>query len=160
MRLSAQRTGTQHLIIGEVLSKLNPNAQLYPYFFSHWTPDRQAELHWTWHSGELWYFFNSMRTGHPTHVWRQIDYNVGDWASTYWANFMRTGDPNGSGLPTWYKASEGKLMDLGNNNASGNVDNVFVAKQGINEGTKKAPMDAMMRKSIIASQNLTSYITE
>ena len=34
--------------------------------------------------------------------------------STYWANFAKTGDPNGAGLPSWprYESSTDKLMDF------------------------------------------------
>ena len=31
----------------------------------------------------------------------ELDYQIGDWCSTYWANFTATGDPNGDTVPVW-----------------------------------------------------------
>ena len=35
--------------------------------------------------------------------------------SAYWANFVKFGDPNGKGLPTWpaFTATDGLMMELG-----------------------------------------------
>ena len=33
--------------------------------------------------------------------WQVWDYITADAASTYWANYIATGNPNGNGLPLW-----------------------------------------------------------
>ena len=37
--------------------------------------------------------------------------------SSYWVNFVRTGDPNGTNLPIWnpYNLTDKKIMELGSN---------------------------------------------
>ena len=48
--------------------------------------------------------------------WQESDRRLGDVMSSYWANFAKTGDPNGPGLPRWdaYKpGGEGQVMNLG-----------------------------------------------
>jgi carboxylesterase type B len=34
--------------------------------------------------------------------WQDTDKKLADTMSTYWANFIATGDPNGKGLPAWH----------------------------------------------------------
>ena len=33
--------------------------------------------------------------------WEPVDHELAKTKSTYWANFVRTGSPNGAGLPNW-----------------------------------------------------------
>ena len=35
----------------------------------------------------------------PARSWTAWDYALAEQINTYWANFIRTGDPNGEGLP-------------------------------------------------------------
>ncbi len=52
------------------------------------------------HGGEIGYVFGTLsagRGGAPT----PEDQAVAQMAQSYWVNFAKTGDPNGSGLPTW-----------------------------------------------------------
>lgn len=61
LRLRSQMGGIKNLITAEVLSQVQPESNLYPYYFDHWTPGREEEIRWSWHSGELWYAFASLR---------------------------------------------------------------------------------------------------
>lgn len=43
----------------------------------------------------------ALRWRPPLRPWRNIDYQMADMVSSYWVNFIATGDVNGSGLPNW-----------------------------------------------------------
>lgn len=47
--------------------------------------------------------------------WSDEDRRVAASMSSYWANFIATGDPNGPGLPDWpgYAPEAGTVMRLG-----------------------------------------------
>jgi para-nitrobenzyl esterase len=47
--------------------------------------------------------------------WKKRDYDMETILSSYWVNFIKTGDPNGKNLPRWdaYEKSTGKIMELG-----------------------------------------------
>jgi para-nitrobenzyl esterase len=65
----------------------------YQYEFEHAPPGRQA----TAHSSELNFLFG-FGPGVPL---SDADRTVSEQAQAYWANFARTGNPNGEGLPAW-----------------------------------------------------------
>ena len=52
------------------------------------------------HSAEIEYAMGNLATN-PVYAWTEDDYAVSETMQAYFANFIKTGDPNGSGLPTW-----------------------------------------------------------
>lgn len=66
------------------------------YFFRRHLPGDE----WgAFHSSELWYMFGTLGT-----CWRPMtdgDFDLSRRMVGYWANFIKTGDPNGGDLPNW-----------------------------------------------------------
>lgn len=68
----------------------------YFYFFDRKLPGDSAGA---FHSCELWYQFGTLdRCWRP---WEDCDRELSQVMNSYWANFAKTGDPNGEGLPEW-----------------------------------------------------------
>lgn len=71
-------------------------APAHLYFFDRALPGDDSGA---FHSSELWYVFETLpRCWRP---WEEHDYELSRIMSTYWANFAKTGDPNGELLPRW-----------------------------------------------------------
>jgi para-nitrobenzyl esterase len=86
-------------------------APAYVYYFTRQLPGDDAGA---FHSSELWYMFGTL-----DRCWRpstEADYALSDRMVSYWANFIKSGDPNGEGLPAWEKHSMGnpfvEILDI------------------------------------------------
>jgi para-nitrobenzyl esterase len=79
------------------------------------------------HAGEIEYVFDTLKSAEPDLPWTPQDYKLADAMSSYWANFVSTGNPNGKGLAEWPKsdAKDGyPVMHLNGNNIHADADAV------------------------------------
>lgn len=73
----------------------------YLYSFTQNLPNADGSLLGPFHSAELVYQFGTLYTG--WRPWRPEDIAASEKMMAYWVNFVKTGDPNGEGLPRWEK---------------------------------------------------------
>jgi para-nitrobenzyl esterase len=73
----------------------------YFFYFAHHTTVRDGKLHAP-HTSEIPYCFDSLAHSAPiVGPVTPAKQALADKVSTYWANFAKTGNPNGKGLPQW-----------------------------------------------------------
>jgi para-nitrobenzyl esterase len=58
------------------------------------------------HAGEIEYVFGQLDSV-PNVTWDKSDRTLSDQMMSYWSNFAKSGDPNGSGLPSWPRYEKG-----------------------------------------------------
>jgi para-nitrobenzyl esterase len=58
------------------------------------------------HSAEIEYALGNL-DANPLYAWADADRTVSATMSGYFANFIKTGNPNGAGLPRWERAPAG-----------------------------------------------------
>jgi len=81
------------------------NSTLYRYEFDDAPPANaeatggEAAPHGAYHSAEIEFVFGALASKNLP--WGAEDKALSDLMSSYWANFAKTGDPNGAGLPEW-----------------------------------------------------------
>jgi para-nitrobenzyl esterase len=65
------------------------------------------------HAGEIEYVFGALDSIKNV-TWEASDRKLSDAITTYWANFARSGDPNGAGVPKWprYDGGGNRVMHL------------------------------------------------
>jgi para-nitrobenzyl esterase len=87
----------------------------YLYYFGRGIPWPEHPEFGAFHTAEVPYVFDNL--GQLDRPWGEVDRQLADVASSYWANFAARGNPNGAGLPAWpaYGVAPRDLMELGKN---------------------------------------------
>lgn len=86
----------------------------YLYLFSYVPASMQGMMRFgAPHASEIAYVFDTLRDRNGFTVAAQ-DKEVAGMMNTYWANFAKTGDPNGRGLPMWpvYDPKKGEVFEF------------------------------------------------
>ena len=86
---------------------------VYTYAWTHAPPGPGHDTRGAFHGSEIYYAFNSLDA--VDRPWTAEDRRIAGTMSSYWANIIATGDPNGPGLPAWprYSAAVPQVMELG-----------------------------------------------
>jgi len=99
------------------------DSPVYRYLFTRTPPEPLSETDdgiplvklGARHSAEIEYVFGVLKWKEIQ--WQPGDFRVSDAMMSYWSNFAKTGNPNGSGLPHWprYTPQDHQVMILGEN---------------------------------------------
>jgi carboxylesterase type B len=88
--------------------------RVYTYFWDHEMPGPDMHRFGAFHTSEVPYVMNNLsRSDRP---FTADDVRVATTVSSYWANFIKTGDPNGVGVPKWNSSSDSPwtVQEIGN----------------------------------------------
>jgi para-nitrobenzyl esterase len=86
----------------------------YVYLFSYVSPSMQQRMRFgAGHASEISYVFDNLTSRNGAAI-APKDKEVGKIMNTYWANFAKTGDPNGAGLSKWpvYAPQKSELLEF------------------------------------------------
>ena len=110
-------------------------SKIYVYRFTRRLPATADFVKYgAFHTGEVAYAYDNLKF--LNRPWEPVDQQLANTMSTYWANFVKTGNPNGKGVPAWpaYTTSDHKIMILGE-------------KPGAKPLPDKAALDFMVKKA-------------
>ncbi|MDP4212105.1 MAG: carboxylesterase family protein [Bacteroidota bacterium] len=83
----------------------NSSSQTFLYQFTRKPPATgEMKRFGAYHSAEIGYAFHNLDS--IRRPWEPVDRNLEKIMSDYWTNFVKTGNPNASGLPVWPAFSE------------------------------------------------------
>ena len=87
----------------------NNGVKVYRYQFT-----KENGYYGTYHSGEMIYVYGNIERKNLSFAYNEDDYKLQDIMVKYFTNFIKTGNPNGEGLPEWSEyLSNGNVMELG-----------------------------------------------
>jgi para-nitrobenzyl esterase len=89
-------------------------SKAYIYQFSHVPVDKPGFPNYgAFHTSEVPFALHTLHMW--KRPWRDVDLAVEKTMNDYWVNFVKTGNPNGEGLPEWgvYDKQSGNIMEIG-----------------------------------------------
>ena len=87
---------------------ITSKAPEFNYFFERVTPWPEFPQYGAFHSSEIPYVFRNQHL--LNRPWEETDRKLSDLMSSYWINFIKTGNPNGIGLPEWSPATDSMMI--------------------------------------------------
>lgn len=88
----------------------NNDVDIYKYQFT-----KENGYYGTYHSGEIIYAYGNIYRSNKQFAYDDLDYELQNKMSSYWINYIKTGNPNDSDLPLWEKYDPAKenILELG-----------------------------------------------
>jgi para-nitrobenzyl esterase len=99
-------------------------SKVYLYNFNRQLPGYTAATEYgAFHTAEVAYAYDNLKF--VERPFTDVDHQLAKRMSNYWANFIKTGNPNGNDLPKWnnYTSTENKVMILDENAGSKSLPN-------------------------------------
>ncbi len=90
----------------------NNGETVYKYQFT-----KDNGYYGTYHSGEIIYAYGNLYRSDKQFAYNDSDYELSKKMSSYWINYIKTGNPNGDGLTNWeaYDPTKENVLELGEN---------------------------------------------
>lgn len=86
---------------------------VYAYLWTHVEPGPDSARYGAFHTSEIPYFFHTLDLS-PGRNFGPLDRQLSEQMSSYWANFIKNGDPNGAGVPAWPAFNAGhQVQEIG-----------------------------------------------
>lgn len=104
---SARDAGLANMYTWAHARAMTSKSPEFNYFFERVTPWPEYPQYGAFHSSEIPYVFRNQHL--LNRPWEETDRKLSDLMSSYWVNFIKTGNPNGPGLPEWSSASDSMM---------------------------------------------------
>lgn len=79
------------------------------------------------HSSDIAYVFGNLAV--RMRPYESLDYAMSDAMMTYWANFAKSGDPNGEGMPNWPKYTAETPVAMHFSNTGWQAENIVLSRK-------------------------------
>ena len=120
----------QNVRIGAEFAKAHSDdADIWLWYWDHIPPGNNEGFQGAYHAADIYYFNASLDVDDPEQRnWTDPDLAMEELASTYLANFIKTGNPNGEGVPEWSQVgpdADGNFMRFHEGRGEMRTDTVY-----------------------------------